>query len=125
MFADKSLPDSQVVTLKAPKVQQKKLKAAALPLSITVRFVRVWLKSGEMEVLVTSLLDEHVYDTAFFKELYALRWGIETFYGTIKGRLNLENFSGKSVEAILQDFHATIFIIVQWNLSSSKMHKAN
>ena len=110
MFADESTPDSQVVKLKASRDQHAMLKAAALPLTITLRFVRVYLDTGEMEVLVTSLLDENTYDTEFFKKLYARRWGIETFYGTIKGRLNLENFTGKSVEAILQDFHATIFI---------------
>ena len=34
----------------------------------------------------------------------------KTSYGTIKGRLALENFSGKSVEAVKQDFYATVFI---------------
>ena len=38
------------------------------------------------------------------------RWGIETFFGVLKGRLNLENFSGKTAESVKQDFYSTIFI---------------
>ena len=81
-----------------------------LPEKITVRFVRVVLDTGEIEILVTSLLDEQAYPTEEFKELYHLRWGVETFYGLVKTRLALENFTGKTVESIKQDFYATIFI---------------
>jgi len=44
------------------------------------------------------------------KELYHLRWGIEGLYALIKGRLNLENFTGKTALSVKQDFYATIFI---------------
>ena len=44
------------------------------------------------------------------KKLYGLRWEIETFFGVLKGRLSLENFTGLTVEAIKQDFWSTIFI---------------
>lgn len=39
-----------------------------------------------------------------------MRWGTETFYDLLKTRLQLENFTGKTVEAIKQDFFATIYI---------------
>ena len=45
-----------------------------------------------------------------FKKLYWLRWGVETFFSKIKGRLSLENFTGKTVESIKQDFWSTILI---------------
>lgn len=102
-------PASQQVTLTAPP-PKKELKARGLPQQLTVRFVRVVLETGEYEVLVTSLLDEVKYPTADFKEIYGLRWGVETFYGVVKTRLQLENFTGKTVESIRQDFHATIYI---------------
>jgi IS4 transposase len=35
-----------------------------------------------------------------FKELYHLRWGIETKYQMMKQRLELENFSGRLVDNI-------------------------
>jgi hypothetical protein len=81
-----------------------------LPKTLTVRFVRVRLDNGEYEVLATSVLDQQNYPTTIFKELYYCRWGIETFYGILKTRLNLENFSGYSVEAIRQDFHVAILL---------------
>lgn len=103
-------PDSRLVTIKVPASQQKKVRALGLPTKMTVRLVRLVLTTGEIEVLITSLLDEEVYPTAEFGDLYFLRWGSETFYDLIKTRLQLENFTGRTVEAVKQDFYATIFI---------------
>ena len=61
-------------------------------------------------MLVTSLLDTVRYPTADFLELYGLRWGVETFYGLLKTRLGLENFSGTGSEAVRQDFHAAVYL---------------
>ena len=102
--------DSQIVTLKPHHSQLKEIKRKSLPHSITVRFVRVLLKTGEYEVLVTSLLDHHEYKTTEFKSLYGLRWGEETFYGILKTRLNLENFTGKTAESVYQDFYAMVYL---------------
>lgn len=38
------------------------------------------------------------------------RWEIETFYGLLKTRLELENFTGLSAEAVRQDFYASIYL---------------
>ncbi len=35
---------------------------------------------------------------------------IETFYGVLKGRLSLENFTGKTIEAVRQDFYSAVFV---------------
>lgn len=102
--------DSRIVTLKVPASQRKNVRELGLPEEITVRLVRLILKTGEVEVLITSLLAEEPYPTAEFGDLYFLRWGSETFYDLIKTRLLLENFTGRTVEAVKQDFYATIFI---------------
>src|SRR6266704_221385 len=75
-----------------------------------VRFLSVRLPTGELEVLVTSLLDESLYPTKEFLKVYHWRWNHETFYGVIKGRLDLENFSGQTAEAVRQDFHSTLLL---------------
>jgi hypothetical protein len=72
--------------------------------------VRLVLSSGEIEVLMTSLLDEVRYPTADFGPLYFQRWGCETCYDRLKNRRLLENFTGHRVEAVKQDFYATSFI---------------
>ena len=59
--------------------------------------------------MVTSLLDSNL-SIEDFNYLYSLRWGVETFFCRLKGRLGLENFTGKTVESIFQDFWSTIFI---------------
>lgn len=109
MFAGKG-EDSQIVKLKVSSRQAKKIRALELEEEIKVRLVRVMLDTGEMEVLVTSLLDEQLYPTAEFKGLYFLRWGSETFYDLLKTRLQLENFTGHTVEAVKQDFYATVYL---------------
>lgn len=77
---------------------------------IKCRFVCVELPSGEKEVLITSLLDNEQYKHTVFKKLYQLRWDIEESYKKDKHRLQLENFSGKTIIAIYQDFYANILI---------------
>ncbi len=61
------------------------------------------------EILMTSLKNETQYPSSIFKQLYALRWGVETFYDELKNKLKIEYFSGYSKHAILQDFYATLF----------------
>lgn len=103
-------PDDVIVEIRPSHNTRKRIRLEGLPTSLRVRFVRVKLSNGEYEVLATSLLDQSRYEAASFKDLYYERWGIETFYGTLKTRLQLENFSGISPEAIRQDFFATIFL---------------
>jgi len=62
------------------------------------------LDSGEIELLMTSLIEREKYTYECFKALYFKRWGIETYYDRLKNILNLENFSGLTNQAILQDF---------------------
>ncbi len=111
---------SRIVTLSAPSRQRAKLRQAGLPLSLRLRFVTVLLKTGEVEVLATSLLDEVRYPATDFGPLYYKRWGVETFYGIIKGRLSLENFTGKTPEAVKQDFYATILLSGMESLLTSE-----
>ena len=101
---------SQLITLKPHHAKRKQIREYDLPEETQVRFVRVQLSTGEYEVLVTNLLDEQVFPTEDFLEIYALRWGIEGFYGILKTRLNLENFTGKTAESVYQDFHSTIYL---------------
>jgi len=101
---------SQIVSLKPHHAKLKQIREYDLPEETQVRFVRVELSTGEYEVLVTNLLDEQEFPTEEFLEIYAMRWGIEGFYGILKTRLNLENFTGKTAESVYQDFYSTIYL---------------
>ena len=110
LFARDQAGRSVVVTLAAPRETRAECRARSWPLDLAVRLVTVRLKSGELEVLVTSLLDEAAYPTEALAAVYWRRWGQETYYGRLKGRLDLEHASGKSVEAVEQDFGASVLL---------------
>ena len=90
----------------------KNLKALIPELKIgdklKLRAIKVTLKNGVVEVLLTSLLSQDEYKTEDFQELYFKRWGIEIGYDILKNIFNLENFTGLTQIAINQDFYATI-----------------
>lgn len=78
---------------------------------ITLRLVRVTLENRQSEVLATSLLEETLWPTAWFKDLYHRRWGVEEGYKRAKCRGELENFSGRSARVVLQDVYAKLFTL--------------
>jgi hypothetical protein len=53
--------------------------------------------------------------TEEFLTVYHWRWGHETFHLMLKGQLELENFSGRTVEAIRQDVQAAVPVAVRPN----------
>ncbi|MDR0301849.1 MAG: IS4 family transposase [Treponema sp.] len=72
----------------------------------TVRRVVFLLKSGDVETLLTTLPEN--FSLSDLKEIYGKRWGIETEFYALKHKIQIENFSGYTVTAILQDFYAGI-----------------
>lgn len=83
---------------------------------LRLRIVRVRLSTGDYEYLVTSLCDAERYPLCLFSDLYARRWAVEEAFKQLKCRLTAENFSGKSVLAVEQDFHARVLLINLTNL---------
>ena len=110
LFAENLAGQDMIVELRPPNGTVGEIRAAGLPETIKVRLVTVRLSTGELEVLATNLLDQQAYEPAALGELYHYRWGIETYYGLLKSRLDLENFTGRSPEAVRQDVYATIFL---------------
>jgi hypothetical protein len=104
--------DDAVVTLQAHAEAQVECRARSLPTTpIRVRLIRVVLPTGEIEVLMTSLLDAEDFPTEAFAELYHLRWAQEESYKRFKCRVEVENWSGKSALSIVQDFHAKVLAL--------------
>ena len=87
---------------------------------IAVKVIKFELPGGEIETLVTNLSDERMGIKAF-KELYFLRWQIETKYGEVKLKIEVENFSGRTEAAIRQDFYITVMLS---NIVSIATHEA-
>ncbi len=75
-----------------------------------IRVIKVTLPSGEVETLLTNLA-EKLLPVREAAELYFKRWGIETAFDTLKSKLQLENFSGKTEASVKQDFFASIYLM--------------
>lgn len=98
------------IEIKAPKSIKETLIENNISTTMQIRFIRVVLENGEIEVLATSVLNHEILQTTDFKELYHRRWGIETFFHILKNRLSLENFTGNTALAVQQDFYVTMFL---------------
>ena len=71
----------RIVVLTPNTASARQCREGHLPADpLRVRLIRVELESGEVEVLITSLLDTKAYPYRAFAKLYALRWGIEENY---------------------------------------------
>ena len=75
---------------------------------IKIRVVKFKLSSGEIETLISSLYDESI-TVDDFKELYFKRWRIETHYGNLKIKLEMENFSSRKINGIYQDYYMAFY----------------
>jgi hypothetical protein len=101
----------------------RKCRKLGLPTSsLKLRLLRIKLKGKEPEVLMTSLLDRKQFPHSVFKDLYHQRWFVEEDYKLMKSRLEMENFSGLSVEAIKQDVHAKV---ITKNLAAIAVYEAS
>lgn len=106
-----STKNEMLLTLEPSHSALKKCRELGLPLTpITLRFIKIQLDNGELEILVTTLTDCEKYSYDVFKELYFKRWPIEEQYKFFKSRIEIENFTGKSVLAVKQDFYARVLM---------------
>lgn len=75
--------------------------------TLHLRFVRIQITEDLFEVLVTNL-DEKLFSPSTLKQLYAMRWGIETSFRKLKYTVGLSAFHSKKTEHILQEIFARL-----------------
>jgi Transposase DDE domain len=98
-----------LITLEAnPRAVKQCLKKGLSTQPLRLRLIRVELVDGEVEVLITNLMDEGAFPASEFKALYHLRWCAEENYKRLKQWVEIENFSGKSALSVRQDFYAKV-----------------
>lgn len=74
-----------------------------------IRCVRVSLPGGEKEILITNL-DRRDFPKRHIKEIYRLRWGIETSFNYLKNTVFVEEFTSKSENGIKQEYYASLLV---------------
>jgi len=77
--------------------------------SVALRRYSFALPGGAVETLLTNLSEDEMSDEEL-ASLYAKRWGVETKYLELKERLQINRFSGESVNTVLQDIYSTLYI---------------
>ena len=77
------------------------------PYYISFRLVRFKLTENSYELLITNL-DENEFNIVDLKDLYAMRWGIETSFRSLKYSLALIYFHSKKTEYIFQEIFAKL-----------------
>lgn len=71
------------------------------------RVVRVQTMDGKFETLITNL-DEAAFPPSELRNLYHMRWGIETSFRSLKYTIGLSHFHTKKQEYIMQEVFARL-----------------
>lgn len=79
------------------------------PYTLEFRVVRVLLDNGEYETLATSLSREE-FSIKELKELYHMRWDIETSFRDLKYSIGLTHLHSKKDDLVLQEIYAAIIM---------------
>lgn len=74
-----------------------------------LRYYSFKLSRGATETLLTNMPESEMPDEEL-AALYAKRWGVETKYLELKERLQIDRFSGESLNIVLQDIFSTLCI---------------
>ena len=79
------------------------------PYALPFRVVRFKVSDFALETVITNL-DPDTFPPSELKKLYAMRWGIETSFRSLKYTLGLLHFHAKKVEHILQEIFARLIM---------------
>lgn len=74
---------------------------------ISLRIVRFKISETTYETIITNL-DKEEFPACKIKELYHMRWGIETSFRDLKYSIGLTSFHSKKVEYIIQEIFARL-----------------
>jgi len=77
---------------------------------IRLRIIELTLSNGVKEYLITSILDKENFGIEDFNDIYNLRWNEEIYFDFQKNIMEIENFTGKSLETIKQDYYSMVLV---------------
>ena len=73
------------------------------------RIVRFKISENSYECIITNL-DRKLFPAEKIKQLYHLRWGIETSFRKLKHTIGLSHFHSKKVEFVKQEIYARLIL---------------
>lgn len=84
------------------------------PYRMTIRIVRFKITEDKYETIATSL-NRFKFPAERIKELYSMRWGIETSFRDLKYTIGMLNFHARKGSSIMQEIYASL---VMYNFSA-------
>jgi hypothetical protein len=108
IFTESRAKDMEIqINYDKRRAATSRVKGIALPYEFRIRCVRVELKNGEAEILITNL-DKESFTHKEIGELYNLRRKIETGFLHLKYAVRIEDFMGIKENSIKQEFFASL-----------------
>jgi hypothetical protein len=72
-------------------------------------------------ILGTTLIDDELYRTPAFADLYHARWGVEELYKISKVLIDVEDFHGQSARGVKQELFAHFVLITLNRIFATKV----
>ena len=76
---------------------------------LSFRIIRFPIGSNSYEIIITNL-DRNIFDVKKIKEIYQLRWGIETSFRELKYAIGLTSFHARKPDFIKQEIYARLLL---------------
>lgn len=76
---------------------------------LSFRIIRFPIGSNSYEIIITNL-DRNIFDVKKIKEIYHLRWGIETSFRELKYAIGLTSFHARKPGFIKQEIYARLLL---------------
>ena len=76
---------------------------------LSFRIIRFPIGSNSYEIIITNL-DRNIFDVKKIKEIYHLRWGIETSFRELKYAIGLTGFHARKPDFIKQEIYARLLL---------------
>lgn len=96
------------VNINERRLQTNRVKSDGI-IQFDLRCVRIQLSGGQEEILITNLEREE-FPKRYMKELYGMRWGIETGFDYLKNSVYVEEFTSKNENGIQQDYYTSLLL---------------
>lgn len=76
---------------------------------LSFRIIRFPIGSNSYEIIITNL-DRNIFNVKKIKEIYHLRWGIETSFRELKYAIGLTSFHARKPDFIKQEIYARLLL---------------
>ena len=119
-YSQKALDKDLHIDYTKERAKISNVKNIELPYSFDLRCVKIFLNSGETEVLITNL-PRNEFKRKDIGYLYSLRWGIEIGFNHLKNAINVEEFVGIKENSIKQEFYS---VLIKYNLVMQYINEA-